>query len=127
MNRYVETPYIHLELLENGILIATYKKRTIITLEMAKEIVSTRLAFAGVEPRPVLIYDEGVKVLDAQTTRFIGSEEALVGIKCSAIIARKLTTHLIMVAVLAIKKRKDIPAKLYRREKPAMEWLEKFL
>lgn len=49
MNPTVETDYIKLELLPNGILVATYKKRTIINLQMAQEIVSTRLAFTGNE------------------------------------------------------------------------------
>ena len=126
MNPHVETPYIRLELLPNGILIATYKRRTLITLDIAEEIVRTRLAFAGHEPRPVLIFDQGVKVLDKAALKFIASDAALEGIKASAIVATKLSTHMIMIVVLAIKRQK-IPAKVYRSEKGAMNWLEKYV
>jgi hypothetical protein len=126
MNPYVETPYIHLELLESGILIATYKKRVLITLDIAREVVETRLNFTGREPRPVLIVNQGVVEIDKTARRYISTNDALAGIKAAAIIVDKLSTSIIMAFILSIE-RPEIPAKTFTRMDKAMVWLEKYL
>ena len=122
----VETAYIRLELLDNGILVATYKKQKLITLEMAREIVQTRLDFVGLEPRPVLVLNEGVIQLDKGARKWVASGDGVVGISASAVIADHPGTFFIMALIFTIE-RPPMPARVYRSRDRAMAWLETFL
>jgi hypothetical protein len=126
MGQEVETPYIRLELLENGILIATYKRRTLVTLEMAKEIVQTRLDFTGREPRPVMVINQGVIQIDKSARKYVSSNDGVAGIKAAAIIVNHLSTSIIMTFILTIE-RPEIPARMFTRQGKAMAWLERYL
>jgi hypothetical protein len=126
MNPVVETDYIRLELLPNGILIATYKRRIKVTLEMATEIVQTRLNFTGREPRPVLIYNQGVVKIEKSARKYVSSDDGIAGIKAAAIIVNAASTSIIMNFILRME-RPDIPAKTFTSEKEAMTWLETYL
>jgi hypothetical protein len=126
MNQVIETPYIVMELLESGILVATYKRRTLVTLEMAREIVQARLAFTGREPRPVLLMNQGVVEIDKSARKYVSSDDGLAGIKAAAIIVDHLSTAIIMSFILSVE-RPEIPAKTFTRAEKAMRWLETYL
>jgi hypothetical protein len=126
MSKMVETPYVRLELLDNGILVATYKRRMLVTLEMAREIVQTRLDFTGREPRPVLVINQGVVEMDKAAREYVSSGDGLAGIKASAIIVDQLAT-LIIVGFILTKEQPAIPVRTYMRRNKAMEWLTTYL
>jgi hypothetical protein len=128
MNPTVENDFIHLELLPNGILIATYKRRTLVNLAMAKTIVKTRLDFTGRDPRPVLIYNQGVVKIDKSAREYVSSNDGIAGISAAAIIVDKASTSMIMNFILSMQ-RPEIPARMFplRKKDEAMAWLESFL
>lgn len=124
--RVVETDYIRLELLDNGILIATYKRQSRLTLEMAREIVQTRLDFVGLEPRPVLVLNEGVVQIDKAARKWVGSGDGVAGIKASAVVADKPFTYFIISLILQVE-RPPMPVRVCRTKERAMTWLEGYL
>jgi len=117
---------MRLELLQNGILVATYRRRTQVTLEAAREIVSMRLDFAGLDPRPVLIYNQGVVHFDKQARRYVSSGDGILGIKAAAVIDNHPFTHLIMSYIVSVE-RPAIPARTFINPERAMRWLLTFL
>ncbi len=126
MNPTVETDYIRLELLPNGILIATYKRRTLIDLTMAKEIVKTRLDFTGLEPRPVLIYNQGVIEVEREARKYVSGPEGCAGLSCAAIMQDHVATVIILSMIMALDK-PPMPVKFFSKSRRAMAWLEGFL
>jgi hypothetical protein len=124
--RVVETDYIRLELLDNGILVATYKKQRLLTLAMAQEIVQTRLDFVGLDPRPVLVLNEGVVQLDKAARKWVSSGDGVVGISASAVVAKHPGTFFIMAFIFTVE-RPPMPARVYRSRDRAMAWLETYL
>jgi hypothetical protein len=126
MSQVVETDYIRLELLENGILIATYTRRVLVTLAMAQEIVKTRLDFTGRELRPVIIVNQGVIQVDKSARKYLSSDEGVAGISAAAVIVGHLSTSIIMSFILSVE-RPEIPARTFTSRARAMTWLEIFL
>jgi hypothetical protein len=126
MSKMVETPYIRLELLDSGILVASYKRRTLVTLEMAREIVQTRLDFVGREPRPVLIFNLGVVEVDKAARKYVSSGDGVAGIKAAATVTDNLATHFIMSFIYKFE-RLPMPVRNFTREDKAMEWLKVYL
>ena len=123
----VETDNIKLELLPSGILLATYKKQTVITLEIGQHIVKTRLAFTGLEPlRPVLMYNAGIVEVEYSARKYLSSGEAISGLSAAAVLVDKATSAIVMNFIMAIERPK-IPVKLFSSEKKAFRWLETFL
>lgn len=124
--RVHDTEYVRLELLDNGILIATYKKCKLLTEEMAREIVQARIDFVGREPRPILVLNEGVSQMEKAARQVVGAGDGVDGVKASAVVANKLSTYYIMSLILQVQ-RPPMPVRVYRRVDTAMAWLEKFL
>jgi hypothetical protein len=120
------TPFVHLALLDNGILVATYGKQKLLTLAMAKQIVQARLDFVGRDLRPVLIINEGVTEMDKGARKWVSSGDGIAGIKASAVIAGSLSTWFIMSLILQVE-RPPMPVRVCRKEDRAMAWLETFL
>src|SRR5215469_16391746 len=119
MPETVDTDYIKLELLDNGILIASYKPQKKLNLAMMRDIVQTRLNFTGREPRPVLILDLGVVQIDKQARHYASSGDGLVGISAAATIADSLSTYIIMCIVYQFEK-PPFPVKTFFYKKRAM-------
>ena len=126
MNKVVETPYVRLELLQNGILVASYKRWRRVTLEMAREIVQTRLDFTGREPRPVLINNLGVVQFDKAARVYVSAGDGIAGVKAAAIMEDRLATSIIMSFIL-IFERPPMPVRTFRERNGAMTWLETYL
>jgi hypothetical protein len=126
MNKVVETPYVRLELLENGILIASYKRWRRVTLEMAREIVQTRLDFTGREPRPVLIYNLGVVQFDKPARAYVSAGDGIAGVKAAAIMEDRLATSIIISFILTFE-RPPMPVRTFRDRTGAINWLETYL
>jgi hypothetical protein len=121
-----ETEYIKLDLLDNGILVAYYKACRLLTLDMARSIVRSRLEFVGMDPRPVMVYNRGVVQIEKAARRHVGSGDGVKGIKAAATIADNWTTYMIMGLIYLVEK-PPMPAKTYMDADRAMAWLETFL
>ena len=126
MSLTLDTPYVTLEILENGILVATYKKRMLVTLDIAKEIVADRLEFTGRVPRPVLIINLGVLQIEKAARKYLSSGDGVAGISASAIIVDNLATFYIMSFILLVEK-PPMPTAKFTRRNQAMDWLQTFL
>lgn len=120
------TPLVHLALLDNGILVATYRKQKLLTLPMAQQIVQDRLDFVGRDPRPVLVLNEGVMQMEKEARKWVSSGDGVAGIKASAVVAGSLSTWFIMSLILQVE-RPPMPVRVYRKVDTAMAWLETFL
>ena len=107
-------------------MLATYKQRKRITLDMAREIVQTRLDFAGVESRPVLIVNLGVVNFDKAARAYVSNGDGILGVKAAAIVGDRLATKIIMSFIFSVEK-PPIPARMFGREREALDWLENFL
>ncbi|TDW97074.1 DUF7793 family protein [Dinghuibacter silviterrae] len=120
------TPYVDLELLDNGILIATYKKQMQITLDMARQIVRDRLEFAGRTPRPLMLLNQGVVEMKRAALRYLSTAEGIAGISATAVVTGKANTYAIIELIMKLHK-PPFPIKWVKNEEKAMKWLQQFL
>jgi hypothetical protein len=126
MENIVENSFVRLELLENGILVAEYKRQRVVTLPMAREIVQTRLNFVGREPRPVLVLNLGVVEFDKEARNYVSTGDGIAGISAAAIVVNNLATQSIISLILTVE-RPTMPVRAYTQRGRAMRWLETFL
>ena len=122
----IDTPLVHLALLNNGILVATYRRQKVLTLPMMKDIVQARVDFVGLEPRPVLLLNEGVMQVERAARRWVSSGIGVTGIKATAVLAGPLSTWFIMKLIAKVN-RPPMPVEVFRTRAKAMAWLETFL
>lgn len=125
MENTVETEFVRLYL-EDEILVCHYKRARLINLDMAREIVGTRLRNFGREPRPVLIYNLGVVEMDKAARRYVSSGDGVSGIMAAATIADSNFTHYIMSLIYRME-RPPMPARSFVDERRAVAWLKTFL
>jgi hypothetical protein len=125
MSKVLDTDFVKLELLDSGILVATYHRRAQVNLSIAREIVRARLAFAGRVPRPVLVKNEGVLELDREAREYVTSGDGVAGIKAAAIVTEQLSTYYIMSFIQTVEP--PFPAAQFTREDEALRWLAGFL
>ena len=116
--------YVHLSI-EKGVLVAVYKAGLQIDLEIAEEIVETRLKFVEYRPYPVLVDDRGVKSMSREARVFFSSEKSLEGVKAGAILSRTTFSELLINFFLKIS-RPSIPIQSFANKKKALQWLQQF-
>ncbi|MCH2235025.1 MAG: hypothetical protein MK078_12305 [Crocinitomicaceae bacterium] len=110
----------------DGIMRCTFLNGPI-TLEIAKTIVKERLKFFDGTSYPIIITDVGIKSIKSEARQFLSSDEALVGIKASAMVAKNMfAKHLanFFVKINVIKPK--IPTQIFMNEDAAVQWLEQF-
>ena len=125
MSKVLDTDFVKLELLDSGILVATYKRRMQVNLSIAREIVRARLAFAGRMPRPVLVKNEGVVEMDREAREYVTSGDGIAGISAAAILTDQLSTIYIMSFIQTVAT--PFPMEHFAAEEEAMRWLSGFL
>ena len=127
MEKVLDTPYIHLKI-EDGILTGTYKKGLKITVEIAKEIVESRLNFLEGRNYPTLILNQGVISMDKGAREFLSSAEAMKGIKAAAIILDSPFSSFLGNFFLNVNAYKTtMPVKIFTSPHHAYKWLKKFV
>lgn len=124
MNTKFEGKYIDLELVD-GILIGTYKKNIKINLEVAKEIVYTRLNFTNQVPYPAMVVNQGVISMDKAARDFLSSAAGVEGILAGAIIIDSVFTSYLGNFYLQVSRPK-IPSRIFTSKSDAMQWLQQF-
>src|SRR5258705_1338084 len=124
MHKVLDTPYVHL-VLEDDLLTATYKKGLKITLDIAKEVVRTRLEFAEQKPVVALVYNAGVVSMTKEARDFLSSDDGVRGIIAGAIVLDSPFGSFLGNFYLSVAKPKQ-PVRVFSKPRAAMKWLHQF-
>jgi hypothetical protein len=120
-----ESPFIHL-CIKEGVLVGTYKKNVRINLDVAKQIVLTRIAFTEGKKLPSLIKSQGVISIDKPAREYLASDEATKGLVASAILVNSHFSSILGNFFLLVNKTK-MPVKIFTDVRRAQKWLEQFI
>jgi len=124
LKKELDTPYARFNIKE-GILEVSYKKGLIITPEVAREIIKTRLSFCDGHAYPCLILDEGILEIQKSARDILSSSEGTSKLTASALVMG--TAYGRIVGNFFIKlTRPSIPVKIFNSESQAIEWLKEF-
>ena len=107
-------------------LIARYKAGPKIDLSAAKTILNERLEFTNYKSVPVLVIDSGLVSMDKQARDFLSSDEAIKGIRASAIISSSVVNSMLVNFILKIS-RPNLPVKVFTDLSAAENWLNSFV
>jgi len=107
-------------------LIARYKAGPKIDLSAAKTILNERLEFTNYKSVPVLVIDSGLVSMDKQARDFLSSDEAIRGIRASAIISSSVVNSMLVNFILKIS-RPNLPVKVFTDLSAAENWLNSFV
>jgi|SRR2546423_13159933 hypothetical protein len=124
MDKELDTAHVHL-LIKDGILIGTYKKGLKINLQIAKEIVETRIGFTNNKLMPALIYNQGVISMDKGAREYFSSDEGVRGLKAAAIILDSPFASFLGNFFVFVNKTK-MPVRIFSSTPTALKWLKKF-
>jgi len=125
-NKELDTKYVHFELSDN-ILLGTYKSGSEITVEVAKEMVESRLEISKGKSYPLLIDGRELKSIDKESRDYFSSEKGRRGIAAVALLAGSVFTSFIGNFFLKISYDKPtFPTRLFTEESTALKWLEQF-
>lgn len=123
MHKTLDTQYVYLEL-QGDLLIGHYKKGIKINLDVAREIVKTRLEFTDYKPVVALAENLGVNSMDKQARDYL-SNEGVEGVRAGAIVIGSPVGALIGNFYLSVSKPK-IPSRMFTSREAALKWLQKF-
>jgi hypothetical protein len=121
----LDTPYLHLSL-KGKILIGTYKEKLHIDLELAKEIVRTRIDFTGGKKIATIIINHGIISMDRAAREYLSSAEATEGITATAIVVTSKFHRLISSFFISVNKT-PMPVRIFKDINKAEAWLNKFI
>lgn len=124
MHKFLDTLYVHFEL-QDDLLTGTFKKGLKINLEIAKEIVKTRLEFADHKPVVALILNQGVLGMDKKARDYLSSDEGIQGAIAGAIVLDTPFGSFLGNFYLAVTKPK-IPLRIFSKKEAALKWLQQF-
>jgi len=127
MNPHLDTPYVYLEMLPDGILLARYKPGIYIDLPAAKEIVASRLAFTEGNTVPVLLYIDGVATIDRKVRNYISSPEGVKALSAAAIIKDSPFAAMVANLFVSLNNPLKMPVRIFTKEGKAILWLRTFL
>lgn len=111
--------------LENGIVRLVYLPDSIITLEIAKQMVKQRLEVMGGIIRPVFVDMRGMMSINAEARKYLAGREAIKYVSAGAIYLDNYLHYLTGTVFLKID-RPSIPSKLFTDKEKALRWLEPF-
>ena len=100
----------------------SYKKGLMITQEIAKEIVETRLSFSNHEYFPLLILDQGIIGMDKSARDLFSSKEGTSKITASALVLNTVYSRVLGNFFIKLT-RPAIPVRIFNDKAKAMEWL----
>lgn len=123
-NQSLQTEHVNW-VLNDGILIAEYKKGKPISLLDARIQVSNRKEFTRNKPYPILIKDYGVVEIEKEARAYLTSEDATEGIVAAAMVLPNAFSTFLGNYLIKIKPPK-MPVKIFRSEEDARMWLQRF-
>ncbi|HTB31955.1 MAG TPA: hypothetical protein VK808_08010 [Bacteroidia bacterium] len=119
------SPYISFEI-KDDILYVTYLPGGAIDLEIAKEIVKSRLEYTESKPYPILVIDNGVVSMNKEARDYSSDKDGgLKGALAGAVLSKSVYSEFLGNFFLRITK-PEIPAKVFTDKAKALEWLEQF-
>jgi hypothetical protein len=121
---YLENEYAEYWI-ESGILVLVYKRRLVMTIDVAKKIVEDRIKVSDGISRPLLLDGRNFLSTDRETMRYYKTNEVVRFVTSSAFITGSNLGWLAGNIFLALEK-PLVPTKLFTDRKKALEWLEKY-
>ncbi len=119
------SPHINFEI-KDDILYVTYLPGGAINLEIAKEIVKTRLEYTENKSYPILVIDNGVVSMNKEARDYSSDKDGgLKGVLAGALLLKSVYSEFLGNFFLRITK-PAIPAKVFTDKAKALEWLEQF-
>lgn len=116
VNEYVEI-YI-----DNDIIFINYLTENL-SLEVSKEIVKQRLKLCCEKNFPVVVDMRKLKSIDKASREYLARPECLEKLWAGAFIVESLFQEITGTLYINLHK-PSIPAKLFRKEKDAIEWIQ---
>ena len=123
--KHHEYSYIILSI-EDGIMYGLYKAGPVFNINIAKQCVKDRLAFAEGKTYPALIDIRNIKSIDKDARDYLGSKEATQQINAAAILMSSYVGKMIATIFLTFNKPSSVPMKLFSDKKDAIKWLKKY-
>lgn len=121
MNDFVENEHITIWI-EDDLLCAVFKKKTIFKINAAKESVALRVNFTKGKTMKAMIYINHIGIISYAAKRFMASPEASEGLEKLAIIANSPITAMIGNLFISFSKTL-VPAKMFVNKEAAVKWL----
>lgn len=121
---YLENEYAEYWI-ENGILFLVYKRRLVMTLDVAKKIVEDRLKVSNGISRPMFLDGRNFLSTNRETMRYYKTKEVVRFVTGSAFLSGNYLGWLAGNIFLALEK-PLVPTKLFTDAKKALEWLERY-
>ncbi|MBC7450215.1 MAG: hypothetical protein H7259_01860 [Cytophagales bacterium] len=108
--------------LQDGVLHLIYKKDIIITLEVAKRIVSTRLLLQEGTSYPGIAYMNEFTVATPEARKFLAKEGYEGVVKAAVITYSKIRTVIVSMFIMFDKPLK--PTRIFTNREDALKWLK---
>lgn len=124
MREKIDTPY-YVMYLEHGIIHQVYKPDLIITVEIAKQMVSHRLEITKNITRPVFVDVRNLVAINAASRKYLAGEMAVKYVSAGAIFLDNYLHYLAGTVSIKIDK-PTVPSKLFTDKEKALQWLEHF-
>lgn len=107
--------------IKDGILCGLYKKNLSIDIEIAKEMVTERLALQNGKDYPVIFNVNGFKAPSKEARTYLATE-GVKGISIGAIIVKNAAEKIILNFFFTIEK-PSVPYKAFTNEEDAILWI----
>lgn len=124
MREKIDTPF-YIMYLEDGIIHQIYKPELIITIEVAKQMVSHRLEITRSITRPVFVDVRNLVAIDSASRKYLAGELAVKYVSAGAIFLDNYIHYLAGTVYIKIDK-PAVPSKLFTDKNKALKWLEPF-
>lgn len=119
----ISTPFVRFEI-KDDLLYVTYLPGAIITLQIAKEIVTLRKEYTDNAPYLLVVSGEGLRAIDKEARSYL-SREGSEGVIAGVLLVNSIYAEFFGNFFLNISKPQN-PAKLFTDEQKALEWLAQF-
>ena len=108
----------------DDILHGIFLPGTVITVDVAKEMVKQRLEYTAGISYPILLSGEGVKAIKKEARDYL-SKEGREGVSAGAILVHSVYTEFFGNFYLKVN-HGELPSKLFTDKQEALRWLEQY-
>jgi len=121
--KVLETEAAQLEI-KDGIIYARYRPGVIVTLEMAKDMVKSRVEFAENVSYPAVVFIDGLKSISKEARDYL-AEDGTIGLVAGALVMKSVYNTFIGNFFLKLTS-PPFPSKIFTDLNSALEWLEQY-
>jgi hypothetical protein len=122
--QHIERDFFELWI-ENGIIFQTFKKDTVLNLDVSQQVVAERLKLSNHKPMPIFVDLVNVFYTDTKARKYMASKEAVEYITAGAFLVDNEIMKLAGNIFIKIDK-PYAPAKLFTDRDKAIEWLQAY-